>query len=56
MTKKSRSSVPRTPMTPVDAARIQSATARKHGGAVPAGGFAPRAQAAAAHNTRAREK
>lgn len=36
-----------TPMTPEDAARIQSAEARKHQGNVPEESFAARAQAAA---------
>jgi hypothetical protein len=56
MTKQSRPSVPRTSMTPADAARIQSTTARKHGGLVPADSFASRAQAAAARSTGAKGK
>jgi hypothetical protein len=40
-----------TPMTPADAARIQSATAKSHGGQVPKDSFAGRAQSAAAHNS-----
>tara|TARA_R110001583_G_scaffold191912_1_gene357786 strand:- start:7428 stop:7562 length:135 start_codon:yes stop_codon:yes gene_type:complete len=39
-------------MTPTDAARIQSATARANGGKTPADSFGARAQAAAAHNAR----
>lgn len=39
-----------TPMTQSDAARIQSATAKANGGHVPKGGFAARAQRAAARN------
>lgn len=42
---------PRTPITTQAAARIQSATAKVSGGKVPAGGFAARAQRAAARNT-----
>ncbi|KAL6750308.1 hypothetical protein V8C86DRAFT_2817258 [Haematococcus lacustris] len=38
------------------AARIQSTEAKAHGGAVAAGGFAARAQAAAAHNETAGKK
>lgn len=38
-------------MTPAAAARIQSATARSHGGKTPADSFGARAQAAAARNT-----
>ena len=41
----------RSPMTPMDAARIQSATARQNGGMTPAGSFATRAQRAASHNS-----
>ncbi|MDO4232185.1 MAG: hypothetical protein Q4D19_08640 [Lautropia sp.] len=37
-------------MTPAAASRIQSATARSHGGKTPAGSFASRAQSAAARN------
>eukprot|EP00897_Mesotaenium_endlicherianum_P002319 jgi/Mesen1/2114/ME000151S01363 len=37
-------------MTPEAAARIQAAEAQKGGGGVQGGGFAARAQAAAAHN------
>jgi len=43
-------------MTPADASRIQSSTARRHGGAVPAGSFATRAQAAAARHAAAKTK
>ena len=38
---------PKNPMTKEDAARIQSAEAKKHGGGVPKGSFPARAQAAA---------
>ena len=41
----------RSPMTPMDAARIQSSTARRNGGMTPAGSFASRAQRAASHNS-----
>ena len=37
-------------MTPSDASRIQSATARASGGGVPSGSFASRAQSAASSN------
>lgn len=40
----------KTPMTPEAAARIQSAEARKQDGKVESGGFAGRAQSAAAKN------
>ncbi|PRW18408.1 seed maturation family [Chlorella sorokiniana] len=40
----------KTPMTPSDAARIQAAEAKQGGGGVEKGGFAARAQAAAAQN------
>jgi hypothetical protein len=39
-----------TPMTPVAAARIQSATAKASGGNVSKGSFAARAQSSAAKN------
>lgn len=39
-----------TPMTPSASARIQSATAKTHGGQVPKGSFAATAQSAAAQN------
>lgn len=39
-----------TPMTLDAAARIQSSTAKKHGGGVPKGSFAARSQRAAAKN------
>lgn len=39
-----------TPMTPADAARIQSATAKNNGGMVSRGSFAARAQSSAAKN------
>lgn len=39
-----------TPMTPIAAARIQSAAAKANGGQVAKGSFAARAQAAAAKN------
>lgn len=35
------------PMTKADASRIQSATAKNHGGKIPKGSFAARAQAVA---------
>jgi len=41
----------RTPMTTVAASRIQSATARAHGGKVPSGSVAARAQSAAVKNS-----
>lgn len=41
----------RNPMTPMDAARIQSATARQNGGMTPAGSFPARSQRAASHNS-----
>lgn len=47
-TKTSTPSVPVTPMNGTAAARIQSATAKVNGGAVPKGSFAARAQSAAA--------
>lgn len=37
------------PMTKAAASRIQSATAKQHGGSVPNGSFAARAQSAAAN-------
>lgn len=40
-----------TPMTQAAASRIQSSTAKAHGGSVPAGSFAARAQSAAANNS-----
>lgn len=40
-----------TPMTQTAASRIQSSTAKQHGGGVPKGSFASRAQRAAARNT-----
>ncbi|MBN9133505.1 MAG: hypothetical protein J0H48_09100 [Nitrosospira multiformis] len=46
--KTSKHAAPVTPMTPADAARIQSATAKANGGRVPKGSFAARAQGAAA--------
>lgn len=41
------SETPKNPMTKEDASRIQRAEAKKHGGEVKKGDFAPRAQAAA---------
>ena len=41
----------RSPMTPMDAARIQSAPARQNGGMTPAGRFPARSQRAASHNS-----
>lgn len=52
MSKKSSSTPSPRVMTPTDAARIQSVTARANGGKTLAGSFGARAQAAAAHNTR----
>lgn len=46
-------STPMTSMTPADAARIQSAGSRAHGGTVEKGSFAARAQSAAAHKAAA---
>lgn len=40
----------KTPMTPEAAARIQANAAKQHGGQVPKGDFAGRAQRAAANN------
>lgn len=40
----------KTPMTKEAAARIQSSEAKEHGGGVPKGGFASRAQRAAEKN------
>jgi len=40
-----------TPMTTVAASRIQSATARVHGGKVPSASFVARAQSAAVKNS-----
>lgn len=40
----------KTPMSPAAAQRIQSATAKKHGGATPKGSFAAKAQSVAAKN------
>jgi hypothetical protein len=39
-------------MTPGDASRIQSITAKKSGGSIPKGTFPPRAQKAAVRNTK----
>ena len=50
MSKNIRPAGPRTPMTTAAASRIQAATARLHSGRVPPGGFAARAQSAAAKN------
>jgi hypothetical protein len=46
----------KTPMTPADAARIQSAQAKANGGRVDKQSFAARAQAAAANNARGAKK
>jgi hypothetical protein len=43
-----------TPMTQAAAARIQSTTAKAHGGGVPANSFAARAQSTAATNSGAK--
>lgn len=43
-------------MTEKDAARIQSATAKKNEGAVKKGSFASRAQSSAAHNSSLNKK
>ena len=40
----------KTPMSPAAAARIQSTVAKQHGGSVPKGSFAAKAQSAAAKN------
>jgi len=40
----------KTPMSPAAAARIQSTTAKQHGGKTPKGSFAARAQSVAARN------
>lgn len=56
MTQKTSPTSSRVAMTPAAAARIQSATARSHGGQTPAGSFAARAQAAAARNSSGRKK
>jgi len=45
-----------TPMTTADAARIQAAEAKQGGGQVAKGGFAARAQGAAAKNAAAQGK
>lgn len=50
MTQKSGTTPARGAMTTAAAARIQSATARSHGGMTPTGSFAARGQAAAARN------
>lgn len=52
MSKKSGSTPTPRAMTPIAAARIQSATARDNGGKTPAGSFGARAQAAAARNAK----
>ena len=41
-----------TPMTQQAASRIQSSTAKSHGGSVPTGSFASRVQRAAAKNSK----
>jgi hypothetical protein len=51
MSKQTPAAGTRTPMTTVAASRIQSATARVHGGKVPSGSFAARAQSAAVKNS-----
>lgn len=51
MTQKTSPTPSRGAMTPAAASRIQSATARSHGGQTPAGSFAARAQSAAARNS-----
>ncbi|MEM9758074.1 MAG: hypothetical protein AAF933_02515 [Pseudomonadota bacterium] len=43
-------------MTKADAARIQSATAKKHGGQTPKGSFAARAQRTAATRSNSSKK
>ncbi|WP_139249057.1 hypothetical protein [Modicisalibacter ilicicola] len=40
----------KTPMTPADASRIQSHTAKSNGGRVPKGSFSSRATSASARN------
>ena len=52
MSKKSGSTPTPRAMTPIAAARIQSATARDNGGKTPAGSYGARAQAAAARNAK----
>lgn len=51
MSKKPGSTPSPRAMTPIAAARIQSATALDNAGKTPAGSFGARAQAAAARNT-----
>ena len=46
----------RTSVTPRTAARIQSSTAKSHGGRTPKGSFASRAQRAATRNSGGRKK
>ena len=46
----------RSPMAPMDAARIQSATARQNGGMTPAGSFPARSQSAASRNSNSAKK
>lgn len=46
----SKSTAKSTPMTPADASRIQSHTAKENGGNVPKDSFASRAQSTAAQN------
>ncbi|WP_345195754.1 hypothetical protein [Kistimonas scapharcae] len=45
-----------TPMTPEAASRIQSSEAKANGGQVASGGFASRAQSAAAKNSGSKNK
>lgn len=52
MSKKSGSTPTPRAMTPIAAARIQSATALANGGKTPADSFGARAQAAAARNAK----
>ena len=52
MTKGSRTTTTRTPMTATAAARIQSATAKANGGSVPKGSFAANAQSVAAKGSK----
>ena len=52
LTMDGKESQSKTPMTPSDASRIQSAEAKQHGGQVEKGSFASRAQAAGEKNTK----
>ncbi len=56
MAKASKGSTGKSVMNIAAAARIQAATAKANGGKVAAGGFAPRAQRAAAANSSTEKK